>query len=92
MHTFKETGGKINARVSVPKIPSAALDHIRNALGIELFKSYQSAICSPEANDDFRHTEQKRLYPEFHELSLELDLVTLVIDFSRGLQLDPTDR
>ena len=85
MLTLKKIGSKVDAGIAIPKIPSATLDHIRNALGVELFKSYQYAIRSPKANNDLRHPEQERLYPEFQELSLELDLITLVIDLSRGL-------
>ena len=92
MHTLKEVGGEIDACVSIPEVSSAALDHIRNALGIELFKPLQNSVSSPKANDDFWHPEEERLYPEFQELSLELGLVTFVIDFGRSLQFHPIDR
>jgi hypothetical protein len=53
-NTFKKVSSKVDASVAIPKISSATLDHIRNALGVELFKPYQNSICGPKSNNYFR--------------------------------------
>ena len=53
IHTFKKVSSKVDACVAIPKISSATLDHIRNTLGVELFKPYQNSVRGPKANDYF---------------------------------------
>lgn len=45
----------------------------------------------PETDDDLGNAEQKRLGPEFQQLPLVLNHVSLVVDFGGCLQFYPID-
>lgn len=38
-------------------------------------------MCIAETDDDFRHTEKKRLGPEFKQFALVLEHISVVADF-----------
>ena len=48
-------------------------------------------MFAPEADNNFRHSEEEALCPEFEKLALVLECVPVGLDGCRGFQLDPVD-
>lgn len=88
--TLQKVCRKINTHVSIPR--AVAARHRRGySFRVNFFNFPQDAVPATESDNDFGHTKQERLDPEFAQLALKEAVVLFAEDLGRGLEFDPAD-
>lgn len=90
--TFEESAGEVDAHVRIPGLDAALCGSNRDRLRLNLLNLSENPLLRTEADDDLRHTEEERLDPKFHELTLEILHGSIITDLDAGLELHPVGR
>ena len=91
MLTIQQSRRKIYTHVPIPSRVSFSFHRGRYGHRVYVFYPLQDAFRGPKSDDDLRNSEQKRLYPELHELSFEIYHVSIAPNIGAGLQFYPVD-